>query len=683
MCCIILLANYYHMKNLVPLLIFAMITNSANVMAQPIQLFNAAPVIGAEVFIEPGQSEGYIDSLFAILQKHHMQFTRIRMFENYMHLPDGSWDFTLFDKAYRAAEKYGIGIWGNFFAATAYEDVGGFKFPRNKAHLDSVAEYIQQVVQHFKVYKSHAGWALLNEIGSGKLPDTELTQQYFLAWQKEHAWQKEPGSFNGFSFEQERFLVAHNTWFVQWLAGQVRRYDPHAHLHINNHAIFQTVAEFDFPAWRPHLSSLGGSAHASWHFGYFDRQHYTHAMAANGAILASGAGQLPWVMTEMQGGNNTYSGYHAMCPTAAEITQWIWTVVAQGGKGAMFWALNPRGGGFEAGEWAMLDYQLQPSDRLLAAGKVADILKKHSALFAAAKPLPPVVHLLFTRPSLWIEQKMQMGGSPIEGRMVGGVMKSLIGYYETLLEMGVSTAISDLDAFDFSKDDYTGVVLVLAHQIALPNEAVDQLEHFVSHGGTLLADGLTGFYDIHARANMQAGFPLEKLLGGKVKEYKMEGNLVPLALKKGSIILPGHAWRGYLAPTTGTLLAGEGAHCYAIENNLGKGRVYWIPTLLGLGSRLHGNTPLAQWLQQVLVAGNIKPSVQFDKHYPMVILQSLQTKNGYITVVINKSETTQSPTLQVPDGYKPKLIFGSKQAMAGTTFTLQPEETIVVYWEKA
>lgn len=638
------------------------------------------PIIGAEVFIEPGQSESYIDSLFATLARHDMRFTRIRLFETYMRRADGSWDFSLFDMAYRAAAKYGVGIWGNFFAATSYEDVGGFKFPRSQAHLDSIAEYIKQVVLHFKAYPSHAGWALLNEIGNGKVPATELSQQHFARWKKDHTWQKEPGAYNGFGFEAERFLVAHNTWMVSWLAGQVRQYDPEAHLHINNHAIFQTVAEYDFAAWRPHLSSLGGSAHASWHFGYFDRAHYTHAMAANGAILHSGAGALPWAMTEMQGGNNTYSGYHAMCPTAAEIEQWLWTVVAQGAKGAMFWCLNPRAGGFEAGEWAMLDYQLQPSDRLQAAGKVAAMLERHKKLFAGAKPLAPTVHLLYTRPSLWVETKMQMGGPPVPGRDPGGVMQSLLGYYETLLEMGIPTGIGAWDEFDFSKENYTGHVLILAHQIALPATAAAQLEQFVRRGGTLVADGLTGYYDAQARASMQLGFPLQAVLGGRVREYKMEGNRLNIALQQPNLTLPAHAWRGYLQPTTGKPLAVENEQVLALENTLGAGKVYWVPTLLGLAARQQGNAGLARWLQTVVARAEVP--VRLDKHYPMLLLQTLQTARGYVTVLINKAEKAQTATLQLPIGHRPTVLSGSSEAISGQKITVQPEETVVVYWKE-
>ena len=639
------------------------------------------PIVGAEVFIEPGQSPAYIDSLFATLKKYGMSLTRIRLFESYMRNSNGDWDFSLFDQAYRAGEKYGVKIWGNFFPYTSYEDVGGFKFPRSQAHLDSVAYFIRECVLHFKQYKSHGGWALLNEIGSAKIPSTPLSQERLKAWLQTNSYKPKPQQYRGLGFDEQRFLLEHNTWYLEWLAGQVRLHDPGAHLHVNNHAIFQLVGEYDFPAWRNTLSSLGGSAHASWHFGYFPRNRYSFAVAANSAILQSGAGSLPWLMTELQGGNNTYSGFDAMCPTRQEITQWIWTVIGGGGKGSIFWSLNPRVGGFEAGEWAILDYQLQASDRLEAAGEAAAVISNHAPLFATAKPLAPVVHLLYTRPSLWVEEKLQMEGGKLAGRKQGGVMQSVLGYYETLIEMGMPTAISEWDEYDFSKSNYTGQMMILAHQIALPSDAATKLEQFVSKGGTLLVDGLTGYYDYNAIAQVQTGFPLQKILGGMVREFKIEGDKVPLILSDSKISLPGHAWRGYLLPVDGQIMSGNIGQVFAMEHLFGRGKTYWWPTLAGLGSRLHGNEMLAKALRRILKQQQLTAPVTLAGHYPGLQLQTLEVPKGYISVLINQSGSRKTVQLLLPPAVKPIVLFGSSSGVSGGAITLQSEETVVVYWE--
>ncbi len=90
------------------------------------------PMIGAEVFIEPGQTHEQIDTWFRRMKEAGMTITRIRLFESYMRRDDGTWDYTLFDEAYKAGEKYGIKIYGNPFPATPFTDVGGLKYPKDE-----------------------------------------------------------------------------------------------------------------------------------------------------------------------------------------------------------------------------------------------------------------------------------------------------------------------------------------------------------------------------------------------------------------------------------------------------------------------------------------------------------------------------------------------------------------------
>ncbi len=58
-----------------------------------------------------------------------------------------------------------------------------------------------------------------------------------------------------------------------------------------------------------------------------------------------------------------------MCPTPEEITQWLWLVVGAESKWGKFLSLNPRASGFEAGEWAWLDFQHEPTERVQSIKK--------------------------------------------------------------------------------------------------------------------------------------------------------------------------------------------------------------------------------------------------------------------------------------------------------------------------
>ena len=262
------------------------------------------PQIGAQVFIEPGQTDKQIDGFFRILAQHGFETARIRMFGAHMLRPDGSWDFTLYDKAFDAAGKHGVKLFATLFPPTdELGDVGGFKFPRSKAHLLEIAGYIEAVVSHFRGHPALDTWVLQNEPGTGGTGPgrNDLTDEVFARWK---AAQKTPAYDNGYlkaDFTQERFHTDFTTWYLGWIASQVDLHDPAHHKHINPHQLLDNLADYDFPAYEGFLTSLGVSMHLSWHFGYFTRAQYPLGISLMADIIRSGAGKNPFWITEMHG----------------------------------------------------------------------------------------------------------------------------------------------------------------------------------------------------------------------------------------------------------------------------------------------------------------------------------------------------------------------------------------------
>jgi beta-galactosidase len=644
------------------------------------------PFIGAQVFIEPGQTPAEIDSWFRILKENHFTVCRIRMFESYMKKGDGTWDFSLFDIAFAAADKYGIKVFGTIFPYTEKTDIGGFKFPRDEAHLQSIAVFIKELTTHFLHYKSLYGWVLINEPGvGGHVSWNNFTKSKFAEWKLSHP-QKEYTD-KGYPvlvdlYEQE-FLYDLNTWYLNWLSTEVRKYDTMHELHVNNHQLFQNCAEYNFPEWRKFLTSLGGSAHASWHFGYFNRQQYAVAMSANSEIVRSGAGNLPWLMTELQGGNITYSGSAPMCPTKEEISQWLWIITATEGKGSIFWTLNPRSSGIEAGEWAMLDFQNNPSERMKEAARVAVTLEKNRTLFEQGKEIESGINILYIRQSLWAESKMATGSDQnYEARKPGGVMKSALGYFEAFSEMGVNADLKAFEEFDFGKDNYKGVTIILAHQISVPDAYNVQLENFVRKGGKLIVDGLTGFFDENLHNTLKTGFPFEKLFGGNISEFKLVDNL--FKFKWSGYTLPAHLWRGFISTDSGKVVADFNGETVATRNKFGEGEVLWIPSLLGLGSRISGDyTSLTRFLKEETAQSLSALPVIFQVPQKNMLMKSMRSGASIITVIISKRTSDSQITLSFGDkNLSGNLLFSSGHGkVIGNKIQIAPEETLVVEWK--
>lgn len=638
-------------------------------------------MIGAEIFIEPGQQPEQIERWFQVLAENKMTITRIRLTENFMRNRQGAWDYTLFDHAFRMGEKYNIKIYGNLFPQTSFTNIGGFKLPASASHLDSIRRYIANVIPHFSKFKSLYGWVPINEPGSGSLPNDPYTQSKLKEWAA-----KNPPTVNSqyvaFDFSAERFLLEYNTWFLSWLVTEIRKYDSVRPIHVNTHAIFANVAEYDFPAWRKSLTSLGGSAHASWHFNYFSRERYAHAISANSEIIRSGAGNLPWFMTELQGGINTYSGNIPLNPTPEEITQWLWVVLASEGKGGIFWSLNARASGKEAGEWAMLTYQHDASERLTAAARVAKHVQRNESLIAAARVKESGVSIVYIRESLWNEMKQQTSIFSMEGRLPGGVMKSALAYFEALTEMGVQANLSEIGEFDFSKNDYAGQAIILANQVSLPAAYWPLLRSFVTKGGKLIADGFTGFYDENGVSLASTGFPLDDVFGGKLTEYALTDSARCITFPGLKKNLATTLWTGVVKANQGQVVANVDGRPAGLRNQFGRGEVTWIPSFLGLSSRAANDYSfLSAFLMNELDNCIADEPLRFSEFYPGMILRVCTSGNKLIAVVINKSQKERQIVFRTAGVSNPEIIFSDKQGqMQGSTLAISAEETVVMVW---
>jgi len=644
------------------------------------------PFVGAQVFIEPGQTNEEVENWFRILQEQKMTVCRIRLHETHMHKPDGTWDFKHYDLAFKMAEKYGVKIFATLYPKEISPDWRLEKLPQSKEHLISLEKYIKAMVINFGKFKSLYSWVIQNEPGSyGMYPKSDLSDSLKIAWKKTQL----PGSYKskGYSadnyLEEKIFQRNYITWFLSWITDKVIETGDKHEIHVNNQDIFYNAPEYDFLAWRKFLTIFGASSHPSWHYTFFNRNQYPMVFSANCDLMRSGAGEKPFIVTELQGGNNTYSGFAPMCPTKDEITQWLWVSIGSGSKGTIFWTLNPRAVGGEAGEWAMIDFQQKPTDRLLAAGVVANELSKNRILFENAKPYESPIHILYSKESFWQEKAKadRKEKEEIEGRTEGAMIKSVITWYEALTACGINTNLGEMSQFDWDKPSHIGETIILSHQLAISSVYWEKIRHFVKSGGKLIVDGLTFFYDENQFSVMQTGFPLEDVMGGSLAEVVTTPG--DFNLKIGSENFPVHLFKGLLHNTTGKVLAKEGDNVIAMTNQFGKGSTTWIPSMLGLGAKREDNLPLSRFVKSELSETISNFPVYFDSPQKGVQMRTMVSGSKIITIIINKSaEEKIIPLVLKNSNAKPNVLVAGKQgSISGKTVRIQPEETMVIKWE--
>ncbi len=640
-------------------------------------------MIGAEILIEPGQNPDNVDLWFKLLKENGFKITRLRMFEDYMKDAEGNWDFSLFDRAFKAGEKYNIKILGNLFPATSFDDIGGFKFPRDEKHWREIQEYIEKTVTHFKDYKSLFGWVPVNEPGLPLPWHQEYTRNKFEEWKAITPLPTTTNGYRHFSFGREKFILHYHPWFMKVVTEEIQKYDKKHAIHLNPAGVLEQAEIYEFSLWREFLTSLGGSAHAGWHFGYFDRNQYAVAMSATSEYLRSGAKELPWFMTEIQGGNNTYSGGTAMCPTSEEIAQWLWTIIGTGSKGGMFWCLNPRKSGVEAGEWAMLDFQNEPSDRFSVAADIARIINKNEKLFSGTKVVDSDINILYVKEAIWVEEKLTryVNDKNNDARKKGGVIKSALGYFEALSQHGYNPNFGDINDFNFDRKDFKNSIIILSHQVALPSKHWKNLHSYVEKGGTLIVEGMTGYYDENAVCIMNDDFPLKNLFGGDLSEFKFVGNLFDTNISGNQ--LKAHLWEGFIKPVAGKVISRKGNLITGVSNRYGEGKVIWIPSLISLGTQLTKEyEPLVDLFNQEF---KTTERFRFKKNQQGAMMRTLQNGDKIISILVNQNPETLSIELDGFDNYKvSRLLFQNKNGTINKqkTVTIHPEETIVIEWEK-
>ncbi len=647
------------------------------------QLKGQPPTIGAQVFIEPDQNKHDVEVWFKLLEAHNMQVCRIRLFEEHVNQGNGGWDFSIYDFAFEMAQKYGVKIMVTLFPLD--NSVGGFKFPKDQEHQKSIEKYIRKTVKHFKDHPALDTWVLQNEPGTNEYSRNDYSLpkfEKFKTEQKKKVWNGYMKNYPEF----ELFWRDYTTEYLGWIAKIIREEDPNAITHVNNHMLFSNLQQYDFSRWMPFLSTLGASIHASWHLGYFMRNQYTMAIAANCDIISSAAEPKPFWVTELQGGTNIFSGFNPLCPSEDDIAQWLWTCIGSGAERTIFWTLNARASGAEAGEWGMVTYQNRATDRLIMSGNIAQVLAKEKVFFEKAKTVKSDITLLYSPESMIMFSDKIMSSQfeeDILGRNKGAHIKSMLSYYETLSEMGISCNIKQMDNFDWEIKTDSPRIAILANMLSIPKEFIDNLYTFVGNGNKLIVTGLSGFYDENMHNVYMSSDPFRELFGATLEEYKFVGNNFDIQLTDSNVLLPAHMVKGIIKTDKASEIGTLSGNVIAVRNKYGKGEVVWIPSLIGLGSWQKNNDSFASFIIEEIKETVRQLPFTLLRHSKHVLLRTMKSDEDYLTVLINMEAKNITVGLEGNIDKRARLIFGGKliENIDIRNIHLAPQETVVIIWQ--
>ncbi|MFH5885413.1 beta-galactosidase [Halalkalibaculum sp. DA3122] len=653
------------------------------------------PEIGSQVGLPDDPQQ--IDSLFKILYEHNMPVARIWVTLD--PFSPEKWDFSKYDAAFNAAEKYGVGICPTLGPA----GTGVSVMLKNREDMHEARHYIKTVVNRYKDHPALDTWMLLNEPGTFPATDP-LPMSRFRDWLREKYGSVDQmwGDYASFeevtyrdSWEQGpsrafvdwyTFWRFHMTWYLDWIGSEVRKYDKKTQLHANGHSLISNVTNIstDLPSWRAVLDHIGGSMHPSWHFGgILDRDQYALGAAYESALLRGSAEPKPFWITELQGGNNLYRPAYPFHPTEKDIAQFLWTIIGSGADRAIFWTLNADS------DWSLLDFQGRPSERIKTAGQIAKIVNKHSDFFAGAEPVTAPVTIMLSLETMTLQLATEGWNIDVEedhiGRKRNAHVLSALAYYEAFQELGIPVRIKHMHDFGWNRNTGESRMIILPHVTSVTKEQAEGLETFVTSGNTLLASGLTGIYDQYRDFwPTKDDFPLQETFGGRYTEIRLLSPYGNIELNEPDVTLPYHLWVGEIEAMGSSSIGDENGWTTGTRHSVGGGESIWVPSLVGLGAWQKDNKGLTGFIRYY--TGDLIDQVpfRFKKQCEGCVLRIMENEGRYVTVVTNGTEQPKRTVLHVkhPD-LKADLLWGKKDQVntEGNEIFLGPRETVVILWK--
>jgi beta-galactosidase len=662
----------------------------------------ATEKIGAQVWIEKGMSQKEIDGYFEVMDKHHMHVARLFMMWNFMETAPNQWDFQEFDWAFEAAAKHKVKI-----VATLMPNFGprhrGFYYKTQDGAIakswrqwEESKIYIQTMVKRYANHPALGQWMLMNEPGQMPSPDSLamdrfkvfLSQKYGSIEKLNSAWLTGFADFKeityspnwaggGFTWpvsylDWQNFWAEHLTWYLEQVANEIRKTDPKTPLHVNPHALLDIPHRYELKKWTRFLESLGSSIHPVWHFNDLKRSEYPMGIAFVADLVGSAAGEKPFWVTELQGGHNIYTGSQPINPSESEIKSWLWSSVMSGAEKTIFWCLNPRTQGGESGEWALLDYQAQPSHRLKMADSIANQVEKWTNFFEKAKPVYDQISLVISPETMFLQERNGKGQNQVS-RQQKAHFQSVLGCYNALRMKGFHPKIVFMDDKDWLAKSAGKELAIVCHATALKESQLDNLKSFAERGNSLLFTGMAGIFSEEEKTRWLGENKISELTGAKPLEVMTAENQNLIKIPFETFWVKTELGKAKKNPSG------------LIENEFGKGKIYWMPAMVDLYHYLHPEEKTyPEFLEKICKPFQNKEQSEFVSEVPGSFCQTLKAGNQTVSMVfLPKGERSKAVTFGRKGEKKKEVLSGKavEQKLPYASFSIPGGQTFVVATE--
>jgi beta-galactosidase len=623
--------------------------------------------VGTEFFLNRTETKASVEKHFRLMHDNGITLVRIFIIWDDLERAPGAWNFEAYDWIYDAAAQNNIKI----AATLCSEDPPGWTaetpFYHHRVNLDhpeyraAAADYLTHVVNHFKNHPAQGAWLLMNEPEKYHLdPDT---LKVFGAWlQKKYGTIEELNrhrfrtvkSFDDVHFTENdlhdywtdteeivdwrNFTVDNLIAEITWIRGQVLAIDPNHPTHFNVTEPTGDAAGQDVWKEKTIPDILGVSMHAAWVFpastpesDFGEWYSYRLDLIAD---ASQSAPRKPFWVTELESGPTMYTGQFPLTVTPQDLSRWMWDSYGAGSNAVIFWLWHPRDIGREAGEWALVGLNGEPSVRLAAVKKVADTLKQNPYL-AQARPQPARVAILYDRDAAIVNN--------IDGEgqhRKTEVTDSLFGCYLALLHAHIPTQFVDIDQLKHGEVD-SFAVLYAPDAYALDGASIAALKKYVSQGGTFWTDGLAGWKT--AASSIRPSIPggMTDLIGSQAFDVYPVQAANPYSVTAENE-LGGELWRLPLEiKGAEVVLRDKDGNAFELKHQFGKGQVYYFSSAVSLAYLRRKNPVVQKWITDPAASTAADLPVQMQQGSPQTLFRGMISPAGPVAIISNWGDTQE------------------------------------------
>lgn len=648
--------------------------------------------VGTEFFLNRTETKETVDNHFKEMHENGITVVRIFVIWDDIERVPGEWDLSHYQWIYDAAAKNGIKI----AATLCTEDPPGWMdkttFYHQRANLDDpelrshASAYIEKFVGHFKDHPGTGFWLLMNE--PTKYHEDAATYHAFGQWlQKKYGtveevnkhWFRPIKSFDEVApiEKQDRpnYWLDEEEWLdwkefnvdnlianLAWIREKVLAIDSKHPIHFNETAPAGDAEGQDVWKEKAVTDILGVSMHTAWAVPpETPEKNYGELYAYRLDLIASAAfaqPKKPFFVTELQSGPTIYTGQFSLTPSPQDLTRWMWDSYGAGANSVIFWLWHPRDIGTEAGEWGLVGLHGQPTPRLPAVKAVAKVLDENPGL-AGMHPQQAQVAILYDRHAAVVNDldgKWQARRGPDRTEDVQNALK---GCYLALFRAHVPAQYVDID--QLKNGEVTKFpVLYVPTVYAMDDATIAALKEYVKQGGTLWADGPTGWKD--ERGKIRASIPggLTDLFGVEAAEINAIQAANPYSVTPQKE-LGGELWKLPAEVKGGTVILKDAeGNPFEVKNTYGKGTVTYFTSSVTLAYLRRENPVVHQWILEPALKHAGETPIQMKKGSDHLLFRGLAGAQGSAAVLTNWGET-QTASVLFKGAHKVKDVVTGKE----------------------